>query len=253
MARRPTATKTPGFAAIANALRRLPDQAATWTRAAHREAWKEYQTRDGEPGLRARFAQTAQKLGSVRPGHFMQAGLGMYQWSARRRMIPRRDYRSRGHLSPRNQRPAFVASGAMRDELMRRRVRPRRAGNEIRTKITLFHRSQNLWGPMHGITRIDYQRVQISYMTTVYTGPGGSTDRADPQKVWVTRTVLQAIAQTSPRTYAQEWSLQRREVAWFITAAERLLRQRVARAVFDKRGNIRSTYRSRLAPMEAAA
>lgn len=252
MARRRTPAKTPGFAQIAQALLNLPDEAKRWTRAAQRETWKEYQNRSGDLGLAARFEQTAEDLGSTRPGHFAQYGLGLYGWSARRHMIPRRATHFAGHVSRRPNRPAFVHSGAMKAELMKRKARTRITGGQVRSKVSIYHRSINFWGAKRGISRMDIRKEYVTYLMTVYTGPGGAANKAGPEKVWVSRLVDQTMTQPAAQTYADEWAYKPKEIAWMITRAEALLRARVVKGVFDRKGNVKTKYRSRLAAEVAA-
>jgi hypothetical protein len=248
-------TKMPGFAEIEQALAALPEQVEKWTKAAHKDAWKAFATSKENIGLPARFDQTANKLGSTRPGYFAKYGLGVYAWSGRRHMVPARAYRHRGHVVRKDNRPAFVKSGAMRDELLARTIRARnhrRIGGQIRTEMNMYHRSQPLWGPKRGIARIDVRKEYATYMMTVYKGPGGAANKAGPEKVWVSRLVDKAVVTPANQTYAEEWALKPIELAWMANKAEIALQARVGKAVFDAKGKIRSKFRSRFVGSEEA-
>ena len=100
--RRKASTKMVSFADIEKAVRSVPDEVEKWSKAAHRETWKEFKEGPQKLSLKNRFAQKVDNLGSMRPGHFAQYGLGIYAWSARRRMVPSRPHAHNGQRTKRN-------------------------------------------------------------------------------------------------------------------------------------------------------
>ena len=239
-----------GFDDIARAIREIPEAALTQTRAAHREVWLEFRDKPDYPGLKMRFDTTGPA--SFRPGHFAQftgsAARRGYQFSGRQRQIPRGAQMRRGGAGAAGQlrkKPAYVHSGAMRDELMNRRFNPKRHGNRITTLYSLHHRSINLWGGMRGIERIDWRRTPVTYLTTVYTGPGGSADRSGPEQRMVTRNALTPFVQRSKKTYREEWEWQDDELFWLAMRSQQILMSRMRNAIWTRGGKIKTKYQSR--------
>lgn len=228
------------LAALDAAIAEIPREAERWTRAAHRQAFDEWKARGniGEFGLKRRF--------NIRPWSDLGKGKSIvrasldYDFSPRRRQIGVRGAKTVGRRKA-QQTPAFVSSGAMRDELMRRRPkRVKSAPGEVRTRFSLYHRSLNLMGGQHGIERIDRIKQPVTYMMTVYQD---SVARAGAWKKQVTRMATVPRITLSAKTYAQEWDWRPGEVEQIRRRSEQILASTVRSAAFDRSGRLRAKYR----------
>lgn len=220
------AAATVPLARIAEALRRLPDQAKTWTRAAQREAWGEFKARREFPGLEARLHQPDARQ-SLRRGGRVQPGLRSYAYAAR-------GPRKRGAF-------AYQASGAMAAELRARRLRIRVSAGAVVGRASLHARVLPLLAQMRGTVSQSRTTEAVSYMLTVYQN---SKTKSGARRIPVTRLQTVTRSARSPRSYADEWAWKPAELVWLRRRVEQLQLARARRSAFDKKGNIRTRYAS---------
>jgi len=81
----------------------------------------------------------------------------------------------------------------------------------------------------------------VTYMLTTYSN---SRLKQGPRLIPVTRSQTVWRKTLAARSYAQEWGWQPAELSWLRRRVEQLQAERVRKAAFDKKGNIRSRYAS---------
>ena len=234
----PSVSATVDVDRLRQTLRDLPQMAERWTRASHRKAWLRFRDGDGSTGsigLPERFRLAASAGNNPVPG-------GRYDFSLRRRQVvmPKRSEAQlrRGAAGP------FQVSGAMKTELMQRKLRTRRAGSDLRSEVTINHRSINFWGNKRGWSRVAAVREQVAYLMTVYQD---SVARTGMYTMTVLRSIKKLQGTPAAANYRQEWELRDSEIAQIRAWADSNLRHIVRTAAFTKAGTLRAKFQPRAA------
>lgn len=196
----------------------------------HRIAWKIY--RDGT--LRDRFA----------PGNYQRWGFAM-------RARPKGKIYRYADGSPTGadtRKPAFVSTGAMRDQMAKRNSRRADSPTEVRTKFSIFGGALNAMGNKRGnISEVASEKRQM-VTRPAHTRRDGRSGKVVQVRSYRQESVRRTYTYTkSPRTYAEEWAFRPTEIQAVQNDADRLILEGFRTAIYDRRtGQIRTSIRERM-------
>lgn len=196
----------------------------------HRIAWKIY--RDGT--LRDRFA----------PGNYQRWGFAM-------RARPKGKLYKYADGTPTGadtRKPAFVHTGAMRDQMAKRNSRRADSSTEVRTNFSIFGGALNAMGSKRGrISEVISEKRQ-TVTRAAHTRRDGRTGKPVKVRGYQQQGVKREYKVTlSPRTYAEEWAFRPTELVAVQQDANLLILEGFRSAIYDRRtGQIRTSIRERM-------